>query len=131
MKCGISMCLWCHWRKHVYRMWNHLWRAERGMVSAETAITMPVLILVLVAIVGAGQYGIKQFHTCSDAGLVARAVAVGGAIPAGASAASVVRAHDSVTVTATRSAGHIGGLDLPNVTCQVVFPMVVPRAGFE
>jgi hypothetical protein len=94
-------------------------KADRGSVTAEFAVAIPAVVLVLACCLGALRLDGEQLQLQATAAAAARALSRGDAAPA--TAATLVRADrgDLVCVRASASAslGVIGGLDLSATSC--------------
>ncbi|OKL50640.1 TadE family protein [Boudabousia marimammalium] len=103
---------------------------EGGMVSVETAVTMPVIVLVLALILVASRYGVNQVQACNQARNEARQVAAvqfpaGSAVRSGASSGDgrgfIVRRDGQVFVTVQPEPVSFLGMALPQTGCTVSF----------
>ncbi|MBV7363041.1 hypothetical protein KRX54_01135 [Actinomycetaceae bacterium TAE3-ERU4] len=77
------------------------------MVSVETALTMPVAVIILAALLASARYGIQQFHACQEAANQVRTALI----------AEPERPQNARTVT--RPAGKFLGIELPPVSCTI------------
>ena len=90
-------------------------RGERGSVTAEVAITLPAVILVLACCLGALGAAAQQVRLQDAAAAAARSAGRDGPVPPGA---AVDDRGDVVCVTMTRQAGApLGALTLRATSC--------------
>jgi Flp pilus assembly protein TadG len=94
-------------------------RADRGSVTAEFAVVIPAVIVVLACCLGGMRLAAEQLELQATAAAAARAESRGDAAPA--TAATIVRADrgDLVCVTASTSTslGLLGAVDLKATSC--------------
>jgi hypothetical protein len=94
---------------------------ERGTVTAEFAVTLPALLLVLAACLGALRLGAEQVRIVDAAALAARSAARGDdpavsarlARNAGADGIATTRTADGVVCVVARRVAPVLGLALP------------------
>ncbi|WP_281860051.1 TadE family type IV pilus minor pilin [Salana multivorans] len=107
---------WRRWRPPGERP-DRFGRAERGSVTAELAVTLPGVMVLLVAVLLAGVVGSAQVAVQDAARVVARALVIGdesgtrdgGLMPAaGVDAVGVTREGEWVHVVVTREIGVLG-----------------------
>ncbi len=77
-------------------------------MTAEFAVAVPAVVLVLAACLGGLRIGVEQLRVVDAAAQAARLAAVGGSPTSGSAAIEITRADDSVCATATTDVPLLG-----------------------
>lgn len=84
------------------RTWKNWWRNQNGMATAEFALVLPAVVMVLAAVLLAASAGVSQVRVTETAREVARAISAGDSFPHGQPGVSVHQSGSNVEVTVSR-----------------------------